>query len=95
MTTREESIRNFNSKSNLEKIKSNILDINHYTYTMTTNDSYKKELYHMQGFMRRNNIKGLAADICDSILKYRKASDKQAWILAKTLDENGYVAENL
>ena len=95
MTTREKAIFDFNSKSNIDKIKSNILDINHYTYTMTTNDSYKKELYHMQGFMRRNNIKGLAVDVCDSILKYRKASEKQAWILAKTLDENGYVAENL
>lgn len=94
-TQKEKAIESFNEKSNFDKIVSTILDINHYTNTITTSEMYKKSLYHMQGFLMQNEINGIALDICNSIIKYRKASEKQAYILANTLDENGYIVENL
>ncbi|WP_336716294.1 hypothetical protein [Chryseobacterium mucoviscidosis] len=78
------------TKTRLEELIYDILCVNHYTYTKTTSIHFLNDLYKMRDFLTHKNYIGIALDIVTSIIKYKKASEKQANTLANTLIKLDY-----
>lgn len=78
----QQQIESFNNLSNIERIKISLLNIN-------------SPVMRECGFDLLNKIgplaSGFIADVCSSVVKYGRISEKQAFVIAKFADQQGIV----
>jgi hypothetical protein len=90
------SLEAFNKLPNLQKIKKSILSINGVVYGDRNSLSYqitRDMLYEIEHIAEEKNDEFIK-DVIKSVDKYMKASEKQAYFIAKFADENGYKYKN-